>query len=181
MTCECYVHMAKIIPHSFFNRPAEIVARELLGCQLCVMANEKVERHIITETEAYVGPHDLASHASKGRTARTEVMFRKAGTIYIYLIYGMYDMLNIVTSEEDYPAAVLIRGVGKWEGPGKLTKALGITREQNGRMLSKKAGLWIEEGKPIAQENIACSSRIGVAYAKEWAKEELRFTLKGDK
>lgn len=171
-----------MLPHTFFDRPAEVVARELLGCVLCVSTDDKIERHIITETEAYVGPHDLASHSSKGRTARTEVMFQKAGTIYVYLIYGVYEMFNIVTGAEDYPAAVLIRGVGKWQGPGKLTKALGITREQNGKLLGKQAGIWVEEGsEQIAPEHITCSPRIGVTYAKEWAKEELRFILKGDK
>jgi DNA-3-methyladenine glycosylase len=171
--------MAKMLTHAFFDRPAEVVAKQLLGCSLCVRVGEKVERHIIIETEAYVGPHDLASHASKGRTARTEVMFKKAGTIYVYLIYGMYDMLNIVTGEKDYPAAVLIRGVGKWSGPGKLTKALHITRSLNGKKLGKHSGLWVEEAlEQIPPDHIVCSPRIGVAYAKEWAKEELRFTVK---
>lgn len=125
-----------MLTRSFFKRPAEEVARELLGCTLCV----KVEGIVIHETEAYVGPHDLANHASKGRTPRTDVMFRKAGTIYIYLIYGMYEMLNFVTGEVDYPAAVLIREVGEYTGPGKLTKALHITRAINGKMLEKRRG-----------------------------------------
>lgn len=170
--------MTKILPASFFDQPAEVVARELLGCVLCVRVGDKVERHIINETEAYVGPHDLANHASKGRTTRTEVMFQKAGTIYVYLIYGMYDMFNIVTGEEDFPAAVLIRGVGQWNGPGKLTKALNIDRGFNGLSLGKQTGLWVEAGpEKIPAKRIVSSSRIGVAYAKEWAEKELRFVL----
>lgn len=168
-----------MLQNPFFDRPAEVVARELLGCVLCVRVGEKIERHIITETEAYVGPHDLASHASKGRTARTEVMFGRPGTIYMYLVYGMYDMLNIVTGEAGYPAAVLIRGVGKWNGPGKLTKALGITRTLNGQSVGKKVGLWVEEGETmVSSEQIESTPRIGVAYAKEWAEKELRFVLR---
>lgn len=171
--------MASMLTQSFFDRPAEVVARELLGCVLCVRVGGKIQRHTIHETEAYVGPHDLASHASKGRTARTEVMFGKPGTMYVYLIYGMYDMLNIVTGEKDYPAAVLIRGVGQWNGPGKLTKALGITRAVNGSMLGKKVGLWIEErSEAVLPEQITCTPRIGVAYAKEWAEKELRFVYR---
>lgn len=170
--------MARILTRTFFDRPAEVVARELLGCVLCVEVNGKNERHIITETEAYVGPYDLASHASKGRTVRTEVMFKEAGTIYVYLIYGMYEMFNIVTGEKGYPAAVLIRAAGKWNGPGKLTRALGITRVRNGQLLGRKAGVWVEESqRKIPRECIACSPRIGVAYAKEWADKELRYTL----
>jgi DNA-3-methyladenine glycosylase len=168
-----------MLTHSFFNRPAEEVARDLLGCALCVNINGKVHRHVIHETEAYIGPHDLASHASKGRTPRTDMMFRKAGTIYIYLIYGMYEMLNFVTGEVDYPAAVLIRGAGEYTGPGKLTKALTITRALNGKMVGKTTGLWVEERtEVIPNTHIVCTSRIGVAYAKEWAHKELRFILK---
>ena len=174
--------MSKPLSSTFFNRPAEVVARELLGCILCVKKDGKVERHVITETEAYVGSHDLASHAAKGRTARTEVMFAKAGTIYVYLIYGVYEMLNIVTGEKDYPAAVLIRGAGPWDGPGKLTKALGITRDLNGQKLGQKNGLWVEEGPvKVAVDEIEITPRIGVAYAKEWADKELRFVLKPKK
>ncbi|MCB9816902.1 DNA-3-methyladenine glycosylase [Candidatus Nomurabacteria bacterium] len=170
--------MSKSLTATFFDRSAEIVARELLGCVLCVRVGKKVERHLITETEAYVGPHDLASHASKGRTPRTEVMFGKPGTIYVYLIYGMYDMLNFVTGEKDYPAAVLIRGVGEWNGPGKLTKALKITRAINGKPLGKQTGLWVEERpEDISPKQITTAPRIGVAYAKEWAAKELRFSL----
>jgi len=169
--------MTKILTHTFFNRPAELVAQELLGCTLCVEVKGHVERLEIRETEAYVGPHDLASHASKGRTPRTEVMFQKAGTIYVYLVYGMYEMLNIVTGDMDYPAAVLIRGAGMYDGPGKLTKALQITRNINGKALGRKTGIWVEARPHILQNNISTAPRIGVAYAKEWAHKNLRFFI----
>lgn len=170
--------MANVLTQSFFNRSADVVARELLGCLLCVKVNGKTLRFEIKETEAYVGPHDLANHASKGRTPRTDVMFRKAGTIYVYLIYGMYEMLNFVTGEKDYPAAVLIRGAGEYNGPGKLTKALNITREVNGKMLGKATGVWVESRpRLVFEKDIVTAPRIGVAYAKEWAYAELRFLL----
>src|SRR5690606_21154298 len=102
-----------MIPIEFFNRDAEVVARELLGKFLIVKQGDCKLEFMIKETEAYVGPHDLACHASKGKTKRTEVMYGEAGTIYMYLIYGMYWMLNIVTGERDYPAAVLIRSAGE--------------------------------------------------------------------
>jgi len=170
--------MNKLLPHSFFDRPAEVVAKDLLGCTLCVRRDGSVERYCIHETEAYVGPYDLANHASKGKTQRTEVMYRKAGTIYVYLIYGMYNMFNIVTGEEEYPAAVLIRGAGPHDGPGKLTKALGIDRSIHGMTLGKKNGIWIEERTcEVCSSDILATPRIGVAYAKEWATKELRFVL----
>ena len=170
--------MSKRVPHTFFDRSAEIVAKDLLGCVLCIQRNSTITRYIIHETEAYVGPEDLASHASKGKTQRTEVMFRKAGTIYVYLIYGMYNMLNFVTGKKEYPAAVLIRGVGPYYGPGKLTKALRIDRAYNGLMLGRKNGIWVEEKtNPVKESAITTTPRIGVGYAKEWALKKLRYIL----
>lgn len=170
--------MSRRVSHRFFHRPADVVARELIGHTLCVQLGDVhgVTRLPITETEAYMGPHDLACHSAKGRTQRTEVMYQKAGTIYVYLIYGMYSMLNIVTGEKDFPAAVLIRGAGEYDGPGKLTRALGISRDINDSMLGKSAGVWIEEPKTIlSPQTIQCTPRIGIEYAKEWAEKELRF------
>lgn len=172
--------MAKMLSKAFFNREADTVARELLGKILCIQKGTKIIRLPITETEAYLGPQDLACHSSKGRTKRTEVMFSEAGTIYIYLIYGMYTMLNVVTRENGYPAAVLIRGAGTFDGPGKLTKALGIARAQNGMSLGKKAGIWIEDAPPVPNTSLITTPRIGVAYAGDWALKELRFVWKPD-
>ncbi len=134
---------------------------------------------MITETEAYDGLDDRASHASKGKTPRTEVMFGPPGHWYVYLIYGMYEMLNIVTGPEGYPSAVLIRGVQDTDGPGKLTRQLGITRAFNTKAAAKEAGLWIEDrGIVIPQNSIIRLPRIGVAYAGKWAHKPWRFLLK---
>lgn len=171
--------MTKLETQRFFNRPADSVAKDTLGCVLCVRRRDgNIERNVINETEAYMGPHDRACHASKGRTKRTEVMFQEAGTIYVYLIYGMYEMLNIVTGEKDYPAAVLIRRAGEYDGPGKLTKALDITREHNAQVLGKTSGIWIEQKTPLKKQEIWTTSRVGVNYAGPWAKKKLRF-IKG--
>lgn len=127
------VIMPKLL-RPFFNRPTLDVARDLIGKEMVVGGS----RGIITETEAYIGKDDPACHAARGKTPRNEVMFGQPGFSYVYLIYGMYHCLNFVTEEEGFPAAVLIRGLkmellpeNKTDGPGKLCKALGITREHN--------------------------------------------------
>lgn len=172
--------MSNQLPLDFFRRKTEHVAKELLGKSLVRVTDGKRSSFVITEVEAYVGPQDLACHSSKGRTPRTEAMYKKAGTIYVYLIYGMYHMLNIVTEEEGFPAAVLVRGVEGISGPGRLTKGLKINKKINGLLLSKKTGLWIEDaGIKVAAKDIEHSARIGVAYAGEkWANKKLRFVLK---
>src|SRR4029079_3799991 len=120
---------------------------------------------IITETEAYVGPQDLASHASKGRTKRNEAMFGPPGTFYVYFLYGLHWMLNVVTGPVDYPAAVLIRGVEGIVGPARLTKALGINGDLNGKMAGRETGVWFGEGPRPMRKQIIRSARIGVDYA----------------
>ncbi len=173
--------MRKVLSSSFFNRKTVRVAKELLGKVLVRKLGTQETAYMITDVEAYVGPHDLASHSSKGRTARTEIMYRKAGTIYVYLVYGMHYMLNIVTEEKDFPAAILIRGVEGISGPGNVAKTLFINKDVNGLPLSKNAGVWVEDrGTSVQQKNILASPRIGVAYAGDvWAKKKLRFVLKG--
>lgn len=132
----------------------------------------------ITETEAYIGPHDLACHGSKGRTARTEVMFGPAGHWYVYFIYGIHWMLNAVTDDEGHPAAVLVRGAGTWDGPAKLTKALKIDKAFNTRSIEPEAALWIEDrGLKISRARIARTPRIGIDYAGRWAAKPYRFLL----
>ncbi len=171
--------MNRILTQSFFQRNVVEVAEDLIGCYLVREIDNKEERYVITETEAYDGCEDLACHASKGRTTRTEVMFGEAGHIYIYLIYGMYWMLNIVTGEKDYPAAVLIRGVEDVNGPGRLTKRLQINKNLNGKALGKESGLWIEKSDKDLVRTIEKSARVGVDYAGPiWAKKEWRFILK---
>lgn len=164
------------LAHSFFDRKTLSVAKELLGKYLVREIDGKIIRQKITETEAYIGPHDLACHSSRGRTTRCEPMFAEAGTIYVYFTYGMHWMLNIVTEEKNYPAAVLIRGTEEVTGPARLTKALKIDKTLNGKSLGKKTGLWIEDGPAVAPKKIARTPRIGVTYAKEgWAEKPYRF------
>ncbi len=170
-----------ILSKAFFSRPVLQVAPELLGKHL-VRLNSDGSRaeHSIIEVEAYDGEKDLACHASKGKTKRTEVMYGPAGYWYVYLCYGMYYMLNVVTGAVGYPAAVLIRGLSDARGPGILTKKLEISKEQNEKKLSKASGLWIEDrGMSIPKKNIIRTPRIGVSYAKEWAEKPYRFLVEG--
>ena len=169
--------MKIVLKQSFFARPAPDVAPDLLGKFLVRSIEGREVAHMITETEAYEGLDDRASHASGGRTKRTEVMFGEPGYWYVYLIYGMYDMLNIVTAEIGHPSAVLIRGLNGINGPGRLTKQLNITREYNAVAASPNTGLWIEDrGVVVSAQEIVKSARIGVDYAgPEWAAKEWRF------
>ena len=121
---------------------------------------------MIHEVEAYIGPHDLACHGRFGRTDRTAVMYGPAGYWYVYLCYGMHWMLNIVTDGEDFPAAVLLRGAGEFNGPGKLTKGLQIDKGLNGLPAEKRSGLWIEDREQRPRRSqILRTPRIGVDYA----------------
>jgi DNA-3-methyladenine glycosylase len=170
--------MPRVLPSSFFHRPTLTVARELLGKFLVRRIGRKTVAAMITEVEAYDGPSDKACHAHRGRTKRNAVMFGPGGHWYVYFVYGMHWMLNVVTGPKDYPAAVLIRGVGEWRGPAKLTKALRINRMLNGKPAARESGLWVEEmGVSAPAEAIRRMPRIGVAYAKEWAKKPYRFVL----
>jgi DNA-3-methyladenine glycosylase len=166
--------------HAFFDRPAIELARKLIGTILVRRYRGRILRARICETEAYVGAHDLACHASKGRTRRTEVMFGPAGHAYVYFIYGMYDMLNIVASHVDDPQAVLIRGavpLDGWDadlsGPGKLTRAMRITRAQNALDLTGDSLFLL--GDPAYRPQILTTKRIGIDYAAEWKDALLRF------
>lgn len=173
------------LPHEFFQRDAVTVARGLLGAILVRHYRGRVLRARVVETEAYVGPHDLACHASKGRTVRTEVMFLPGGHAYVYFIYGMYDMLNVVTGKADEPQAVLVRAaepLDGWHkpphprdlaGPGKLTRALHITRTQNGLDLTSNELHFLPPERPPWR--IVATPRIGVDYAREWKGKLLRF------
>lgn len=149
----------KKLKASFYNRDCVTVASELVGKLL--VANSKEYR--ITETEAYGGLEDSASHASKGRTKRTGVMFLEAGTIYVYLCYGIHHLFNIVTGKYDDPQAVLIRGIEGIYGPGRLTKHIGIDMQHNKKSI-------LEDGFYLAQDDyfakVASGERIGIGYAK---------------
>lgn len=174
------------LPREFYARRAIVVARDLLGRVLVHQDGGVRRAGVIVETEAYVGPHDLACHASKGRTARTDVMFGPAGHAYVYLIYGMYDCFNVVCERVGYPAAVLVRAVapiegcdGKTDGPGKLCRALKINRALNRADLTNSA-LTIEEGTRMSPRRIEKGPRIGVDYSGDWAHAPLRFWVRDD-
>jgi len=174
-----------ILGRKFYNRNTLKVAQDLLGCFLIRKIGSRTIKAMITETEAYMGEDDLASHASKGRTPRTELMFGEAGHAYIYMIYGMYHCLNIVTEKKDFPAAVLIRAAKiegidykKTNGPGKLCKALKIDRKLNGKDITKKGNLYIEKpAQKISKKSIVADRRIGIDYAKHCKEYLWRFTL----
>ena len=161
------------LPYEFYHRNCPEVARDLVG-KLLVCRGQSLR---ITETECYCGEEDTACHAHKGRTKRTEVMYRSAGTVYVYLCYGMHWMLNIVTGEMDHPEAVLIRACLEAPGPGKLTKALGITGEDNRSSVVTSQEFW------IADDGLSCEvetdKRVGIGYASQEDQDRLwRFKIK---
>lgn len=169
---------SKILSTSFFNRPTLIVAEELLGKYLVREIGGKKEAYMITEVEAYDGFEDKASHAWKGKTSRTEIMFGEAGKWYVYLCYGIHNMLNIVTGEKGYPAAVLIRGVKGIKGPGRITRTLDITKKENTLSATPESGLWIEDrDASILKSHIQKTPRIGIDYAAEWIDVPYRFVI----
>ncbi len=172
-----------IIKQAFFNHSAIKVAQDLLGCFLIRKIGRKIIKTKIVETEAYDGPRDLASHASRGRTNRNAVMFGPAGYIYVYFTYGLHFMLNIVTGKPGYPAAVLIRAVEPFNGPARLTKGLAIKKNFNRLpIFTKKHGLWLEpKAEPIKPNNIIRAKRIGVDYAGAYKNKLWRFYLKDSK
>ena len=175
---------------SFYELPAEVVAPALLGATLEVGGRDGVTRRgRIVETEAYVGAHDLACHASKGRTARTEVMFGPAGRAYVYLVYGLHELFNVVTGAPDDPQAVLVRAVEpeagtsgpdgheRGDGPGRLTRLLDIDRRLLGSPVDRPP-LVLYAGAPPRE--VAVTPRVGVSYAgPEWAEAALRFVDAG--
>jgi DNA-3-methyladenine glycosylase len=170
----------KKLGHSFYQRDAKKLARDLIGTILVRCVRGREYRARIVEAEAYVGPQDLASHSSKGRTKHTEVLFGPAGRAHVYLVYGMYEMFNVVAGKIGSGQAVLIRAaepVGGWKadlsGPGKLTRAFKITRDLNGLDLTGDT-LYLEHD-PDHRPRIRRSTRIGVEYAGEWKNKLLRF------
>ncbi|HEV8726503.1 MAG TPA: DNA-3-methyladenine glycosylase [Candidatus Binatia bacterium] len=184
------------LPRAFYEQSTIDVAKQLLGKYLVHKHPDGKTIGRIVETEAYVGPQDLACHASKGRTARTEVMFGPAGHAYVYFIYGFYNMLNLVTEAADYPAAVLIRSVEPVDGidlmrsrrkngllrnlasgPGKLCQAFGIDRSLNGTDLCGSVLFVEDRGEPSPK--FQATPRIGVDYAGKWKHKPYRFLIRG--
>ncbi|MCL5281191.1 MAG: DNA-3-methyladenine glycosylase [Planctomycetes bacterium] len=173
------------LPRTFYDRDTILVARELLGKYL-VHVSGSVERiGRIVETEAYLGPHDRAAHSARGLTERTKIMFGPPGHAYVYLIYGMYYCMNVVTQPEGVAAAVLLRAVepvqsveGRTQGPGLLCRALHIDQRLNGHDLLSDDFYIADPGRPTGFA-IVKRPRIGVDYAGPWAKRLLRFYIKG--
>jgi len=181
-----------ILTADFYARSAPVVARHLLGCRLISVAGGKRTSGRIVETEAYVGPHDPASHAAEriGRTTRNASMFGPPGLAYVYRSYGIHWCLNAVTDQPDFPAAVLIRALQPIEGidvmrrrrsfglrvpgepalcsgPAKLTAALAITGELDGHPLDRPP-LWIESGDALEDDDVLCGPRVGISRATDW-------------
>jgi DNA-3-methyladenine glycosylase len=174
------------LPRAFYARDTVTVARELLGKWLVhrVDGVERIGR--IVEVEAYVGPHDLASHSSRGLTARNQVMFGPPGYAYVYFVYGMYHCFNVVTERAGYGAAVLLRALepvknlqSRASGPGLLCRAMGIDRRHNGHDLLSD-DLFVAEPESAARIPIGRSPRVGVDYARHWARRHLRFYIRGN-
>jgi DNA-3-methyladenine glycosylase len=165
------------LQRDFYIRDVLDVAPELVGKNLVVRLNSGLYgRYQVTEVEAYRGSEDKACHASKGRTRRTEIMYHEGGKLYVYLIYGMYWMLNVVTSGEGIPQAVLIRGVENLAGPGKLTRSFGINGSYYGEDLTVSQRIWFEESG--FNPEINTGKRIGIDYAGEyWKIKPWRFYL----
>ena len=158
--------------YDFFHRPCLEVAHDLVG-KLLIHNGEMLR---ISETESYCGEADTACHAHKGRTKRAEVMYGDAGTIYIYLCYGMHWLLNIVTGEKDQPEAVLIRACVEAPGPGRLTKKLGITGTLNGKSVVDSEELWLADDGFVC--NVSTDKRVGIGYASQEDQERpWRFKL----
>jgi DNA-3-methyladenine glycosylase len=181
---------------SFYDRPTEIVSRELLGAVLECRTKEGVTRGVIVETEAYLGPHDPACHAVAGVTTRTEHLFGPPGRAYVYLIYGMYWCFNAVTRERGHGSAVLVRAVSPTDGvtlmrrrrprvtrdrdltngPGKLCLAMGIVGEMSGASL-RTGPIVIREGAAVPDDEVVVTPRIGITRAAEWP---LRYLVRDD-
>ena len=193
--------MQKLLQSFYLRSDVLKIAKELLGKVLVTNWNNEYTSGRIVETEAYAGEIDRASHASKGKTARTSVLFEDGGTAYVYLCYGIHEMFNIVTNKSGVPHAILIRGVepidgidimlqrtGKKKldetltrGPGNVGKAFGFHRSQCGISLQSDELYVAEDGYKVEKKMIAASPRIGVAYAGDHALWDYRFYIKGNR
>jgi len=172
------------LAREFYDRDTQVVARELLG--KLIVHGDRVGR--IVETEAYLGPHDLAAHSARGLTKRNAPMFGPPGFAYVYMIYGMYFCMNVVTEREGHASAVLLRALepirgidGKTNGPGLLCNAMEIDRRLNGHdLLSEDFFIAEDAASGDAAYKIIKRPRIGVDYAKHWARRHLRFYIAGN-
>ncbi len=193
-TTEAASDGADALPPGFFEGDCAEIARNLLGAILASTVDGRAASGVVVETEAYVGPHDPASHAraSTGRTARNESMFGDGGTLYVYLSHGLHHCANVVTGRRGYPSAVLVRALAPVDGlgvmaarrgrktdlcngPGRLCQALGITLSHDGRSLSRPP-VRLLAGRPLRNADVGVSGRIGVSRAADWP---LRFFVRG--
>lgn len=171
------------LQRDFYCQPADQLAPALLGKILVRRLEDQLLRARIVETEAYMGPEDLAAHSSKGRTPRTEVMFGPAGHAYVFFIYGMYEMFNIVAAGNGEGQAILVRAaeaLDGWDanlcGPGRLARAMGITRALHNGIDLTGEQLFVQDN-PADHPRIVTGPRIGVDYAKHWKDVPLRFAV----
>jgi len=169
--------MTKRLDRDFYSRDVLDVAPELLGKRLVRIGEDGgISSYLITETEAYRGMEDLACHASRGRTPRTKVMFGEGGYLYMYLIYGMYWMMNVVTGAEGVPQAVLFRGLREASGPGRLTRLIGLDGSFYGEDLVNSERIWIESNGPAP--SYTAGPRVGIDYAGlPWKDMPWRFLM----
>ncbi len=168
------------ISRDFFSRDVLEVAPDLLGKTLVRdFGNGHLLKITITETEAYRGEEDQGCHARKGRTQRTEVMYHQGGLVYVYLIYGMYWLLNFTTGDAGHPQAALIRGSAEIQGPGRIGRELKLDKSFYGEDLISSSRIWIEnQSGKLAQPNFISMPRVGIDYAGEyWAGKHWRFRL----
>lgn len=175
------------LPRAFYDRDTVQVARDLLGMLLVHVVDGRMRIGRIVETEAYLGPTDLAAHSSRGITPRTRTMFGPPGHAYVYLIYGMYHCMNVVTEPEGHGTAVLLRALepvenleGRTQGPGLLCRAMHIDLRQNARDLCGEE-LFLAAPEQRQKIVIVRRPRIGVEYAGAWARRLLRFYVKGNR
>jgi DNA-3-methyladenine glycosylase len=174
------------LPRSFYDRDTITVAQELLGKWLVHVTRGVKRVGRIVEVEAYLGPRDLAAHSARGLTERTKVMFGPPGHAYVYFIYGMHHCMNVVTEREGHASAVLLRAVepvknlaGRTSGPGLLCRAMRIDRRLNAHDLLSD-NLFIADPPDAGPAVIVKRPRVGVDYARHWARRRLRFYLKGN-
>ncbi len=186
------------LPRSFFARPTLLVARELLGQRLVKVERGRRLAGLIAEVEAYIGEEDLACHARAGRTPRTEVMYWPPGHLYVYFTYGMHWMMNVVTERENFPAAVLLRGMVPAEGmttmkrrrgradhltdgPAKIAQALGVDKRWNGADLcARDSDIFVEEADAVPDSGVATAPRVGLGGTPEpWLSKLWNFSVDG--
>lgn len=163
----------------FYTNDVLEVAPELLGKTLIHQEQDVRHQYLITEIEIYRGEEDTACHAAKGRTARTEIMYHEGGFVYVYLIYGMYWMLNIVAGPKDKPQAILIRGTNKVSGPGRVGRRLKLDKTFYGEDLTSSNRIWLENSDPI--KDFLKLPRVGIDYANEpWKSKNWRYIVNND-